>query len=182
MPRPPVSPTTTPSGPDMSWMDSTYNANQSGIQQNLNNLKSALLGQGVNLGQNYGVSFDASPTAANPLAATNYRVEDNVDVSNPFSKAGLLKRTYQQSRRGTTNSYAANGQLYSGALGRAQDSNTFNYLQGQDALLKNFQSTYGNLINQYLAGQQAATSQQQQNQNDAINRAIALWQTQFGGS
>ena len=54
--------------------------------------------------------------------------------ANPFSRAALLRRNYQQSKTGTQNSMAARGQLYSGALVNAQNTNDVGYLQGENAL------------------------------------------------
>lgn len=39
-----------------------------------------------------------------------------LDPTNPYSKAQALQRAYDNHQRGATNSYAAQGQLYSGAL------------------------------------------------------------------
>lgn len=59
-----------------------------------------------------------------------------VDPNNPFSRAAALKRTYDQNKQGNTNSYAARGQLYSGALKNAQNANDFGFQQGQDTMQK----------------------------------------------
>ena len=59
-----------------------------------------------------------------------------VDPSNPYSRAAQLKRRYDQSRRGATNSYAARGQLYSGALQNARDELNFQQGGAEDTLLK----------------------------------------------
>jgi hypothetical protein len=53
---------------------------------------------------------------------------------NPYSKAALLDRNFKQSTLGNTNSYAAQGQLYSGALQNAQNATTFGYLSGSNSL------------------------------------------------
>jgi hypothetical protein len=53
---------------------------------------------------------------------------------NPFSQAMLLQDSYKRSKAGTNTGYAAQGQLYSGAYGRAQNRNDLNYAQGYDAL------------------------------------------------
>lgn len=49
------------------------------------------------------------------------------DASNPYSRANLLQRQYQQARNQTTNSYAAAGQLYSGAVNNARDLDAHNF-------------------------------------------------------
>lgn len=53
---------------------------------------------------------------------------------NPYAQAAILKRNYDNSVRGTNNSYAASGQLYSGARVNAQANNDFGYGQGMDQL------------------------------------------------
>lgn len=79
----------------------------------------------------------AALAAREPLIQREYGydAEGRIDPNNPFSKAQLLQRTYQQTQKGTGNQYAARGQLYSGALQRAKNENQFNY-QAQDAQLR----------------------------------------------
>lgn len=52
----------------------------------------------------------------------------------PFSQAMQLQDAYHANQRGTTNSYAAQGQLYSGAYQNAQGIADKSYAQGYDAL------------------------------------------------
>lgn len=63
-----------------------------------------------------------------------------LDTSNPYSRAKLLEESYTRSRRGTTNSLAAQGQLYSGAMQTAQDENLRNYSIGKDTLSRERQA------------------------------------------
>jgi hypothetical protein len=49
-----------------------------------------------------------------------------VDYSDPFSKMSLLQKAYEDTKRGSTNSYAAQGQLYSGSYINQQNSDNFN--------------------------------------------------------
>ena len=58
------------------------------------------------------------------------------DPTDPFSKAALLQRLYNQNQAKITGGMAARGQLYSGALQSEQNNAGFNYLQGRDALRK----------------------------------------------
>lgn len=86
------------------------------------------------------------------------------DTSNPFSRARLLERTYKQAQARNTNSYAAAGQLYSGALGRAQKTAKFSYDANYDATKRQ----YENLLNQIQArGTQANTDYQNTVNQDA---------------
>jgi hypothetical protein len=52
------------------------------------------------------------------------------DPNDPFSRAALLQKSYENNVRGTTNNLAAQGQLYSGAHINAQAANTQNYQTG----------------------------------------------------
>lgn len=95
------------------------------------------------------------------------------DPSNPFSRAALLERTYQQQRSGTLNSYAGAGQLYSGALTRARDADRFNYEQGRGALRGSYDETLRDLAvrrleaqNTYQSGAEGAEAQRLE---DSIN-------------
>lgn len=47
------------------------------------------------------------------------------DLSNPFSQMSLMTRLYQQQQDRTTNSYAAQGQLYSGAIDSQRGEDKF---------------------------------------------------------
>lgn len=60
------------------------------------------------------------------------------DKSNPYSRAKLLEDSYKRSQRGTLNSMASMGQLYSGAYGRAQRENTRNYNIAYDQLSRDY--------------------------------------------
>lgn len=70
----------------------------------------------------------------------------NVDPNNPFSRAALLQKRYTESKQGTTNSMAAQGQLYSGALQSAQDENSFQNQAGVDENQKAFNRYLDSLI------------------------------------
>lgn len=60
------------------------------------------------------------------------------DTNNPFSRAALLKRSYEQQQQGTVTSYSARGHRpgLSGALQRQQATNEFGYQQRGDSLQK----------------------------------------------
>lgn len=64
------------------------------------------------------------------------------DPTNPYSQAAVMKRNYDNSVRGTTNSYAANGQLYAGSLKNAQQQNDFQYGSGSDQLKRSAADYY----------------------------------------
>ncbi len=62
------------------------------------------------------------------------------DPSNPFSKASLLKKAHDTTRRSTAQSMASGGQLYSGAFQNAQDLVNRNQVQAEDAQQKALQA------------------------------------------
>lgn len=64
-----------------------------------------------NLNFDYGYRVD--PTTGQLVA----------DASNPYSRAAMYQLAHDNSARGNTNSFAAQGQLYSGALTNAQSLN-----------------------------------------------------------
>lgn len=145
-----------PPAPSPLLPDSAYTA-QLGQNQNVYNQTAAGVTNAQNqLGLNYGVTYTPGTIAGAekklgvPHQDASFTIDPNIDVSNPFSRAGLLKRAFQNNVRGTTNNYASQGQLYSGALQNAQNANTFNYQQGNDALIKGFQSQYGDTLSTLL--------------------------------
>jgi hypothetical protein len=142
-------------GPDESWKDQTYFDTTSGISKGLDNLKGYLVNSGKGLSADYGIDYTGDPVNG----ASGFNIADNVDVTNPFSRAALLKKSYQQATAGNTNSMAARGQLYSGALQNAQNETGRQNLQAQDSLIKDFSGRFGGLYQQWLDGQGAATTQ-----------------------
>jgi hypothetical protein len=93
-------------------------------------------------GAQYGYSYSQDPN--DPLNVT----VGGVDTSNPYSRAALLQRSYEQRQRGNTNSLAARGQLYSGALQNAQNSAFTDYNQASTENRQGFE----NLIRGYISG------------------------------
>lgn len=62
-----------------------------------------------------------------------------VDPNNPFSKAALLKQTYDRSRRATGQTMAAGGGLYAGSYQNAQDAVNRGQLGAEDTLQKSLE-------------------------------------------
>jgi hypothetical protein len=58
------------------------------------------------------------------------------DPNNPFSRAALMKQSYDRSRASSGISMANAGQLYAGSYQNAQDFLNGNQLQGEDSLQK----------------------------------------------
>lgn len=95
----------------------------------------------------------------------------NVDPNNPYSRASLLQRSYQQGQAGTTNSMAARGQLYAGATQRGLDEGTFQYSRGQDSLAKSYQGSLNDLSQKTLSGSFDLQQKQLDADSDRLTRA-----------
>lgn len=89
----------------------------------------------------------------------------SVDMTNPFSKAALLKQSYETSQRGTKNSLAARGLLRSGAYQNSLNTIQRNFDQGKDSLNKELQRVLEEANIQY---DEATTGE-----HNAIVRAMA---------
>ena len=64
------------------------------------------------------------------------------DSTNPYAQAAVMKKRYDESVRGTNNSYAAAGQLYAGSRVNAQNTNDYSYGLGMDQLKRAAQGFY----------------------------------------
>jgi hypothetical protein len=137
--------------------DSQYRATVELAGLNRDQQLAAIAGQGERLRLNYGYLDDAK----------------TLDPNNPFGQAQLLKRNYDQTKSGTTNSYAARGQQTSGAYNRMQGANLFNYQQGDDRLQKSFDDAKAQLINQAVGVGTDYGSSVIGAKGDAVARAIA---------
>lgn len=124
-------------------VDPVY-TNQLGInQQSHDKGIAALEGQKTSTLSDYGYSGQFDPTT-HQLVAGSLRVDPN----NPYSKAAQLQRSYDNAKRGTTNGLAARGQLYSGAMANAQNSNDRDLLQGRNTLEGSLGSILASLATQ----------------------------------
>lgn len=66
------------------------------------------------------------------------------DPKNPFTKMGILQQAYEGQKRGTTNSMASRGQLYSGAIGNQRNIDHRNASGAFNTLVQSFQDLIGN--------------------------------------
>jgi hypothetical protein len=65
-------------------------------------------------------------------------------AANPYSRAALLREQFNRAKLGTTNNYAGQRQLNSGAYGRMQGENQHQYSIAEDANRRAYdQSVYG---------------------------------------
>lgn len=136
--------------PDLT-SNETYQRNIAGAENRFNQANIGLDDQENQLGINYGLGEKGGSVA-----------------SNPYSRAALLQRSYDQNQRRTQNSMAAAGQLYSGATQNARNFNSFNYGQAGDALRKDF----GSRISQIGVQRQGALDQLGAARESALRDAI----------
>lgn len=114
--------------------DAAYEAIMGTLDQRRKSIVSGLKDEQTSTLLDYGYNAQYDPS--DPFKVTGL----SFDPNNPYSRAALAQRAYNNNQRGATNSYAAQGQLYSGALQNVIDpkegSNAFNYGQQTDALQK----------------------------------------------
>ena len=137
--------------------DAQYNATIGQGTRSLADQLAAIAGNAQRLRLNYGYTDDAH----------------TLDPNNPYGQAQLLKKNYDQTRTGTTNSYASRGQQTSGAFNRMQGANLDQYLQRDDALQKSYDQARADLINQATQAQNDFASGLMGAEGDALSRAIA---------
>jgi hypothetical protein len=86
-------------------------------------------GRNVALGNN-----EATWQTQNTGYNLGYNPDGTANAANPYSQAQLLTDSYKRNQLGTTNSMAAQGQLYSGSLLNARATDDRNYSQSDAAL------------------------------------------------
>lgn len=133
--------------------DEAYKRTVASANTNLQNTLFGLSSQREQLGINYGLGQYGGSVA-----------------SNPYSRAALLQKSYDQNQRRTQNAMAASGQLYSGATQNARNFNTGAYSQGRDSLQKDFDARMGQTIlgeqsarDGFVSAQEAAEARARQN-------------------
>lgn len=89
-------------------------------------------------------------------------------AANPYSQAALLEESYKRSKLGTSNSYAGQGQLHSGAYSRMQGENQRNYSIQSDANRR----AYDDAIHQIGYGQAQAGANYATGMDDASFEAL----------
>lgn len=94
------------------------------------------------------------------------------DPSNPFSRAALLKRTYDQSSRGNVNRMAVRGQLNAGSFQNLKNNTDFGYMQGEDANQKSLNALIGSLIGRQQAANTSYDSAVVQAGGSRLARAL----------
>lgn len=89
----------------------------------------------------------------------NATMAHGVDPNNPFSKMALLSRAYQNQQKSTTNGYAAQGQLFSGAVQNQRSADQFTNDQQTAATKQAFSDAINNFTqNRRTAGDTKASA------------------------
>lgn len=115
----------------------------------------SIAGEGA-FGLDVGATLDQRDPSWDPSVATTGHFDwNNIEASNPFSKAAALVRSYHQQQNRSLNGLAARGQLHSGAMGHQQGLDTLGYQGGQDTLDK---ALLGYLTGQSQARKAAAAT------------------------
>ena len=93
-----------------------------------------------------GGAYDQGAQSFGVDHAGNRISDPNSPLYNPYSRAALLQRTFENNKRGNTNSYAARGQLYAGSLVNAQNETAHGYSVDDDSNRRSALSYYKGLI------------------------------------
>jgi hypothetical protein len=127
----------------------------------------------------YDIDYDVS-TGANRLGFSWDKGDRNfdptraatigVDPKNPFSKMSLLQHSYEQTKAGTSNSYASMGQHNSGAFARMNKENQFQ----NDAAAQELRNAFQDLIQGGRKGTNAANDQYSSSISGAASDALKM--------
>lgn len=137
-------------------MDSIYNSQKAGIDTNLDQ---TLIGIGGERARAY--------------SQFGYTANGEVDPTNPFSRAALLQRSYEQQSRGNNTSYAAQGQLYAGSYQNAIDQTDRGYAQSKYQLGTEFDSVLAGFNQREVDAKWQNTERTAGAQGEATYRALA---------
>ena len=96
-------------------------------------------------------------------------------AANPYSRAALLQRSYNQGQRASTNTLASRGQLYAGAASNAFTANRGNFAQAQDALQKDYAARMGQIEGRRQDAANAFSDANEAANRDAVNEASKLF-------
>lgn len=150
----------TPAGGSSAPVDPILDANLAAATRNRNQTMVGLAAERAQLGSIYG--YGQRPDGS---------VFD--DVSNPYSRAAVLQTLYDQHKAGNTNSMAARGQLYSGALQTEQNNLADQTGRSRDALIREFLAAQGGITNRETAASNAFDDAGTQARAESIARLLA---------
>jgi hypothetical protein len=115
-------------------VDPIWAAGRLTAEKQLETTQAGVVGQRTRGINEYGFT----ETAADPV--TGETGIGAFDPNNPFSKAALLKQTYDRSRRSSAQSMGSTGNLYSGAFQNQQDYVNRGQAGAEDTMLKGLQT------------------------------------------
>lgn len=94
-------------------------------------------------------------------------------LANPYSKAALLQRSFDQFNQGTVNSSAAAGQLYAGSTQNALDAGMYDFGQQWNAGQTEYQNSLRDLTNLDLQANSEYADTVQQAEAKRLEAALA---------
>lgn len=132
--------TTAPVPTSNPLIEGAYNTSTGNAYTNEQNTLAGI-SQGENqLGSDYGYNIVRNSDGTVDSNATLAGAPQDASV-NPLSKMAMLSHAYQNAQRGTTNSYAAQGQLFSSAVTNQRGTDQYNNDAAVDAAKKEFQQS-----------------------------------------
>lgn len=133
---------------------------KSAAENAYNQLLSSVAAQRVAAGEEFGYDPNTGGESA------------NVDVTNPYSRAALMNRSFRQKDRMTTGSFGMGGRLSSGAFAAALESNRFDQGGQRKALQREFAQKLLDYRSQEQGAEQTKAVTLAQIQADLINRRM----------
>lgn len=143
--------TPTPDKPQLNLADPQYIGAQAQGNLPFEQAYARLSGDVGALGTEYGYSTSFAPGAIDPvtgLAGDPSVQVTGFDTSNPYSRAALLQKSYDQTRAGNTTSMGARGQQFSGAYRNAQDAAHTGFNTSSEQL----RGAFNEQVRQWLGG------------------------------
>lgn len=105
-------------------------------------------------------------------ASYGFDASGRIDMSNPFGRSALMLATKKRNERGTENSYASRGLLYSSARQSAQEEVGRNYGIQANQLAQQYQSDKAGVAADRLSAYQGAQDKIDQATYDALLRKL----------
>lgn len=140
--------------------------------------------QGANTAYNNAM---ASIAAQRTIAAEEFGIDpntgtfaENVDVTNPYSRAALLNKSYAQNQKMTYGGFANRGALTSGAYAAALQSQADDYNQSRKGLEQAFAAKRADFLNAENQAQADKLASLASLQGDLVNRRMAEDAPTFG--
>lgn len=153
-----------PNDPSLPW-NAASAGQQAAIQRSLTDTQGIYNRQLGELSSAYGFSTPGlTDQAGNAITQ---------DISNPYSKAAILQKTYDQRKMGVGNSYAAQGQLYAGSLSNAYKGQEENYLQNRSGLETDYKNRVQDLLDRRKEAGNQANERLAGIESDRVSQGLA---------